>query len=78
MTAGIKGHVLQLHKASPEIKLLKPKTVTVCDCDDSESGGRFEYPEEIVAYKVAFTSPDGEVALFSISGKSTDIFQCRV
>ena len=69
----------------PEIKLVKPKTVTVCDCDYFESmisgkpasekdGDRFEFPEEQRTYKVAFTSPDGEVALFSTSGRSMDIF----
>jgi hypothetical protein len=80
-----KGHVLDWRKPMPEIQLLRPKTVTVCDCDDFESiisgkpasekdGERFEFPKEQITYKVAFTSPDGEVALFSTGGKSTDIF----
>ncbi len=76
-----KGHVLDWHRPSPAVTLLKPKTVTVCDCDDPDprpasrrSGERFEFPEEQITYKVAFTSPDGEVALFSTSGRSMDIF----
>ena len=73
------------HKPLPEIALLKPKTVTVCDCHNIESimsgkpatekdGEQFTYPEEKITYKVAFTSPDGEVGLLSTSGKSMDIF----
>jgi hypothetical protein len=80
-----KGQVVDWHRPMPEITRLKPKTVIVCDCDDVESimsgkpasektGERFEYPEEQITYKVAFTSPDGNVALFSTSGASMDIF----
>jgi hypothetical protein len=80
-----KGHVLDWHKPMREIKLLKPKTITVCDCDDpafgtppiDRNGERFKYDMQEIAYKVAFTSPDGEVALFSTSGKSMDIFNAN-
>ena len=80
-----KGHVIEWHRPTPEITLLKPKTVTVCDCDDFESivsgkpaseknGEKFACPETQITYKAAFTSPDGNVALFSTSGQSMDIF----
>ena len=78
-----KGHVLDWYRPLPEITLLKPRTVTVCDCDHPEgsskpasrrSGERFEYLEEQTTYKVAFTSPDGAVALFFKTGHSMDIF----
>src|SRR6267378_2708212 len=71
------GHVVDWPEPTPEIKLLKPKTITLCDCNGPEEDQeRFEFDAQEVAYRAAFTSPDGEVALFSTSGKSMDIFNC--
>ena len=80
-----KGDVLDVHKPLPEIKLLKPKTITGCDCDDFQSiisgkpasekdGQKFEFEPQEITYRVAFTSPDGKVALSSTKGASMDIF----
>jgi hypothetical protein len=54
-----KGHVLEWHKPVPETKLLNPKTITVCDCNDpsnlppeKKEGDRFECEPEEITYKV--------------------------
>jgi hypothetical protein len=72
-----KGEVINWHRPAPEIKLLKPKSVTVCDCEDpgSSIGDKFATGAEEISYRCAFRSEDGEVALFSTSGKSIDIFK---
>lgn len=68
-----KGQVIDWHKPMPTIRLLKPKSITVCDCDypDTET---FENDKDEIEYKCAFRSVDNEVALFSTTGKSMDIF----
>ncbi|MEA2417458.1 MAG: hypothetical protein QOI58_4115 [Thermoanaerobaculia bacterium] len=72
-----RGEVINWHSPQPEIKLLKPKCVTVCDCDGPGSGlgDEFTTGPEKISYRCAFRSEDGEVALFSTSGKSMDIFK---
>lgn len=70
-----KGEVITWHKPEQVIRLLKPPVITACDCrslTDPEDFGPSE-PEEIT-YQCAFRSVDGEVALFSRSGKSMDFF----
>jgi len=76
-----KGHVLDVQKPIPEIKLLKPTTITVCDCDNpsflppsKKEGERFDFEPQEITYRVCFTSVDGNVALFSRTGESTSIF----
>jgi len=64
-----RGHVLDWHDPQPEIRLVKPKTITQCDCNPA---GIEEFPsdEDIITYKCAFRSIDGRVALFSTTGES--------
>lgn len=68
-----KGQVIDWHAPEKEIKLLKPRTVTICDCDLDKKEIFDSGPEELV-YRCAFRSEDGDVALFSTTGKSRDIF----
>ncbi len=62
-----KGHVLDLPNPSPTINLIKPKSVTVCDCDDP-SIERFESDATEITYQLAFKSIDGKTALYSEQG----------
>jgi hypothetical protein len=68
-----KGHVLDLPNPSPTIKLIKPKSVTVCGCDDL-SIERFGFDAAEITYQLAFKSVDGKTALYSEKGDSYAIF----
>jgi len=68
-----KGHVIDMPNPSPTIKLIKPKTITVCDCDEPDLS-RFEYDSAEITYQCAFKSLDGNVALFSQKGDSLSLF----
>lgn len=71
-----KGHVVDLSNPAPPIKLIKPKTITICDCDEpgSMQGEHFNFDSSEISYRCAFKSIDGNVALYSQSGESAAIF----
>jgi hypothetical protein len=69
-----KGQVIEWREPQPTIRLLKPKTVTLCDCDPNISEERFESLAEQLEYKLAFIAIDRKVALYSVSGDSLKVF----
>lgn len=70
-----KGHVIDLPHAALSITLPKPKTITVCSCDDPyETPGKFDFASSEITYQCAFRAIDGKIALYSRTGDSTAIF----
>lgn len=67
------GEVIEMGHILPVIKLLKPHTLTVCDCNDDDE--HFPKPPENIEYKICFTSVDRKVVLYSTTGKSDDVFK---
>ena len=67
------GEVIEMGHLLPVIKLLKPHTLTVCDCRDDDE--HFASPVGRIEYKICFESVDGKLALYSTAGKSDDVFK---
>lgn len=66
-----KGHVVQMPEELQEIVLLRPPVVTIDDCCDGEIVNKV--PSNRHHYKLAFTSIDGETALYTKDGSSKAI-----
>jgi hypothetical protein len=69
-----KGHVINLPHPAPTITLVKPKTITVCDCDEPDISNH-DFAASQITYQCVFKSIDGKVALYSQSGDSMAIFE---
>jgi hypothetical protein len=66
------GHTVVM-EYQPTLKLLKPKVITVDYCCDPDLSFPDDGPE-ILEYKECFRAVDGEMVLYSTSGKSGDLF----
>lgn len=64
--------VLRLPTVRQVVSLLKPPTITYCDCSP-EYPETFAVPNYRVDYKLLFVSVDRKTALYSQSGKSEDV-----
>jgi hypothetical protein len=53
-----KGHVIDLPNPAPTITLVKPKTITVCDCDEPDIQNH-DFAASQITYQCAFKSIDG-------------------
>ena len=65
------GSVHEIPAPLPTFRLIKPRSVTVCDCDDI-SDRRTETEDSIKEYRLASVSNDREVALYTEKGDLFD------
>lgn len=65
-----KGSVHEFPIANPEIYLIKPQRVTICDCSGEPIEHDFE--KEKAVYKLAAVDIQRECALYSVNGDLFD------
>lgn len=70
-----KGHMIRLPRVMQEIRLVRPRTITIDDCCDGEKVGDIQKGYEF--YKLAFGSIDGETALYTWNGGSRQLWNMR-
>jgi hypothetical protein len=70
-----KGHMIDMPELRMIISLIRPPVVTIDDCCDGSEVANV--PTGKVDYQLAFRSIDGDVALYSTNGKSSQIYEFR-
>lgn len=70
-----KGEMFDVAEARPDVRLPRPAYTIVCECDPYQP--QQEYPQEsrMDTYSLAFRSLDGQVALYSLGGKSDAVWR---
>lgn len=70
-----KGHIIVMPNPGRELRLMRPRTITIDDCCDGEAVADIKKGYE--TYQLAFGSIDQETALYSTDGGSKQFWEHR-